>query len=68
MASLEEADREHALYALARQLLFKVTHDGGRYTLSRTADVARPVRETNLTLTEAEKLLETWKLRGPHGG
>jgi hypothetical protein len=68
MASLDEADRETALYALAAQLQFKVKRDGGRFTLTRTADVSRPVHEKNLTLTEAEKLLETWKLRGPHGG
>ena len=66
--SLEEADREAALRALARQLQFKVERSGRRFTLTRTADVSRPVREGNLTLTEAEKLLDTWKLRGAHGG
>jgi hypothetical protein len=66
--SLEEADRETVLYVLAARLQFRVAKDGGRFTLTRTADVARPERESNLTLTEAEKLLETWKLRGPHGG
>jgi hypothetical protein len=40
---------------------------GERLTLTRTADVA-PVREQGLTLAEAEKLRETWKSRGPHGG
>ena len=68
MASLDEADREKALYARAAQLQFKVERDGGRFTLTRTADVSRPERAKNLTLTEAEKLLETWKLRGAHGG
>ena len=66
--SLEEADRETALYTLASRLEFRVTKDGGRFTLTRTAGVSQPVRESNLTLTEAEKLLDTWKLRGPHGG
>jgi hypothetical protein len=66
--SMEEADRETTLYALAARLQFRVEKSGGRFTLTRTADVERPVRESNLTLTEAEKLLETWKLRGPHGG
>ena len=66
--SLEETDRENALYALAQKLSFRVERDGGRFTLTRTLDVSRPVREKNLTLTEAEKLLETWKLRGAHGG
>ena len=58
--SLDEADREAALRTLARQLQFKVERSGGRFTLTRTADVSRPVREGNLTLTEAEKLLDTW--------
>jgi hypothetical protein len=66
--SLEEADRETALYALAARLQFRVEKTGGRFTLVRTAEVSRPVRESNLTLTEAEKLLETWKLRGLQGG
>ena len=68
MTSLEEADREAALYALARRLQFRIEKSGGRFTLVRMAEVSQPVRESNLTLTEAEKLLETWKLRGPHGG
>jgi hypothetical protein len=66
--SLDEADRESALYTLAAKLQFRVAKDGGRFTLTRTAGLSRPERESNLTLTEAEKLLETWKLRGPHGG
>jgi len=68
MPSLDEADREMELRALAERLQFKVEKSGGRYTLTRTADVSRPAREKNLTLTEAEKLLETWKLRGLQGG
>ena len=36
----------------------------GDITLIRTADVSRPVNEKDLTLKEAEELLETWKLRG----
>ncbi len=41
---------------------------GDRFTLSRTADVSRPVRHERLTLSEAEELLGTWKLRGLQGG
>jgi hypothetical protein len=41
MASLEEADREAALYTLAARLQFKVERDGGRFTLTRTAGVSR---------------------------
>jgi hypothetical protein len=48
--SLEKTDRENALYALAKQLSFRVDRDGGRFTLTRTIDVSRPVREKNLTL------------------
>jgi hypothetical protein len=30
--------------------------------------VSQPVRHDNLTLEEVEETLNTWKLRGPHGG
>jgi hypothetical protein len=62
------ADREAKLRHLAEQLLFTVDKDGERFTLTRTADVSRPVRHENLTLAGAEELLEIWKLRGAHGG
>lgn len=39
-----------------------------RFTLSRTADVLRPVRREGLSLGDAEELLTTWKLRGLEGG
>ena len=61
-------NREAHLHDLATKLMFSVEQNGDRYTLTRTADVSRPVREADLTLPEAEELLETWKLRGPHGG
>jgi hypothetical protein len=61
-------DREAGLRALAERLEFTLETHGDRYTLTRTADVSRPVREDNLTFAEAEKLLETWKLRGLGGG
>ena len=61
-------DREAHLYALADQLLFGVEKVGERFTLTRTADVSRPVRHDALSMDEAEQLLATWKLRGLQGG
>jgi hypothetical protein len=61
-------EREEHLRKLAEQLLFTVEKSGEHFTLTRTADVPQPVRGKDLSLDEAEKLLETWKLRGPHGG
>jgi hypothetical protein len=64
----DPANREKALRHLADQLLFSVEKQGDRFTLTRTADVSRPVRHAGLTLEDAEELLNTWKLRGAHGG
>ena len=61
-------DRESHLRRLADQLMFSVEKTGERFTLTRTADVSEPVINRSLTLSEAEELLEVWKLRGPHGG
>ena len=61
-------EREIHLRALAHQLFFVVEKNGDRFTLKRTADVSHPVCEEGLTLSEAEQLLQTWKLRGFHGG
>jgi hypothetical protein len=61
-------DRESHLRRLADQLMFTVEKTGERFTLTRTADVSEPVINRALTLSEAEELLEVWKLRGPHGG
>ena len=61
-------EREAHLGKLAGQLLFTVKKKGERFTLTRTADVEQEVRKEDLTLAEAEAFLETWKLRGPHGG
>jgi hypothetical protein len=63
-----EAEREADLRALAARLQFSVERTGDRFRLTRTAGVSRPVCEDGLTLEEAEDLLATWKLRGPHGG
>jgi hypothetical protein len=63
-----EPDREARLRELASQLLFSMENQGGRFRLYRDADVSRPVRHEGLTLDEVEVILNTWKLRGPHGG
>ena len=67
MAS-DDFQREQHLRELAESLLFAVDTGGDRFTLTRTADVAKPVRHENLTLEQAEEVLNVWKLRGPHGG
>ncbi|HUI96120.1 MAG TPA: hypothetical protein VLX44_10230 [Xanthobacteraceae bacterium] len=63
-----ETEREADLRALAHRLQFAVERTGDHFRLTRTAGVSRPVREEGLTLREAEDLLATRKLRGPHGG
>jgi hypothetical protein len=63
-ATISEAD----LRSLAERLQFKLEQHGERFTLTRTADVSRPVVEEGLTLSEAQELLERWKLRGLGGG
>jgi hypothetical protein len=63
-----EADREQHMRELAGMLLFDVHKNGDRFTLSKTSEVSKPIRHENLTLDEAEALLNTWKLRGFHGG
>lgn len=60
--------REAHLRELADKLLFTVEKSGERFTLTRTAEVSRPVRHAGLTMHEAEELLTTWKLRGLQGG
>jgi hypothetical protein len=60
--------REAEMRTLAQALSFKVEKIGRGFTLTRTIDLSRPEREENLTLKEAEELLETWKLRGLGGG
>jgi hypothetical protein len=60
--------REAHLRTLAGKLLFRVEKSGDRFTLSRTADVSRPVCHSRLSLKQAEELLSTWKLRGLQGG
>lgn len=61
-------ERELAMNELAEQLMFKVEKHGERYSLCRDVDLPAPTRHNDLTLEEAEELLQTWKLRGFHGG
>lgn len=65
---MDEQERERAMHELAAKLLFRVEKHGGRYSLCRDVDVSSPVRREDLTLDEAEELLNTWKMRGFHGG
>jgi hypothetical protein len=60
-----EADRERRLRELAAKLLFNFERRGARFSLY---SVPKPVRHDDLTLDEVEDILNTWKLRGPHGG
>jgi len=62
----KQSEREAQMWVLAGRLEFAVEKAGERFTLIRTADVAPPVCEEELTLDQAEGFLETWKLRG-HG-
>ncbi|HEY7764872.1 MAG TPA: hypothetical protein VIB38_07765, partial [Aestuariivirgaceae bacterium] len=62
------ADREARLCELAARLLFTLENQGSRFALYRDVDVPKPVRHDRLTLDEVEDVLNTWKLRGPHGG
>ncbi len=64
----QPSDREARLRALAERLDFRIEKHAGRFTLTRSLDLSRPEREDNLTLDQAEELLETWKLRGLQGG
>ena len=62
------ADCEARLRELAARLLFTLENQGSRFALYRDVDVLKPVRHDRLTLDEVEDVLNTWKLRGPHGG
>ncbi|HLH98606.1 MAG TPA: hypothetical protein VKW08_26140 [Xanthobacteraceae bacterium] len=62
------AERERHLLHLADLLSFAVVKHGDRFTLTRTVDVGRPVHEEDLSIDQAEEVLNTWKLRGLHGG
>jgi hypothetical protein len=63
-----DSDREARLRDLASRLLFTLSKEGSRFCLYRQTDVPESVRCDDLTLDEVEEILNTWKLRGPHGG
>jgi hypothetical protein len=65
---MADSTSEANLRRLAERLQFKMEQHGDRFTLTRTADVSRPVVEQGLTFSEAHELLERWKLRGLGGG
>jgi hypothetical protein len=60
------ASRERAAQYLAERLFFQLEKHGSLYSLSRKTGEFTP--QHNLTLDEVEKVLELWKLQGPHGG
>jgi hypothetical protein len=62
------SEREARLQELASRLLFELKNEDSRFALYRDVDVEEPVRRNGLTLDEVEDILNTWKLRGPHGG
>ncbi len=70
MVDLKESadEREAQLFSLAERLQFSVEKNGDRFILTRTAEVKRPERQSDLTLDQAEELPRRWKLRGLGGG
>ena len=64
----KDVDREARLRELALKLFFSLEKHGSQFALYRDVDVSKPVRRHHLTLDEVEDILNTWKLRGPHGG
>ena len=65
---MSNGDREQRLFELAKRLGFRAEKHGARFALAYEAGDAAPFREENLSLEQAEEILRTWKLRGPHGG
>jgi hypothetical protein len=65
---MNENERERHAHELATRLLFKLEKHGKTFTLTRDVDVSHRVQHENLTIAEVENILNTWKLRGPHGG
>jgi hypothetical protein len=65
---VHDSERERHLLRLAALLSFRVTKQGDLFGLTRTADVENPVHADGLTIEQAEEVLNTWKLRGLHGG
>jgi hypothetical protein len=63
-----DVEREATLRQLADMLFFKLEKAPDGYSLCREADVSAPARYTGLSLDQVQEILNTWKLRGPHGG
>jgi hypothetical protein len=61
-------EHEREMMELAKRLQFQLEKHASGYSLRRAADVSAPVETENLTLQEVEEFLNTWKLRGFHGG
>jgi len=68
VAERNVANRERKVKHLAKQMFFRLTREGDRYSLCRTAGLSGPARRDDLTLDQVEEELEKWKLRGYHGG
>ena len=64
----DESGREAHLRHLAEELEFGMEKSGERFTLTRTTDVERTERASDLTLDQVEDVLRRWKLRGLGGG
>ena len=65
---MHATERERHLFHLAGLLSFEVRKHGDSFSLTRTDDIERPLHRDGLSIEEAEEVLNTWKLRGPHGG
>jgi hypothetical protein len=65
---MNNAEREQHLFDLAERLGFSAEKHGACFSLVYKGADAKPFREENLSLEQAEDILRTWKLRGPHGG
>ena len=68
MTRVTDSEREAHLRDLAERMHFRMEKSGERFTLTRTIDLPRPARETDLTLDEVQEVLDIWKLRGLSGG
>ena len=60
--------REARMLDLAKRLRFDVEKHGSKYSLRRVVDGSETLEKDNLDLEQAEDFLNTWKLRGFHGG
>jgi hypothetical protein len=67
-APMSESQEERETRELAEQLFFRLEPQDSGYSLKREVDVDQPVKHENISLAEAKEILNTWKLRGFHGG